>query len=61
MKMTYSGRSFEPKGATSPDLAASLEERRVGGLGLLFIYKAMDEVRYQTTADGNSMTFVKRL
>ncbi|MBN1147421.1 MAG: ATP-binding protein [Anaerolineales bacterium] len=56
-----SGRSFEPKEPAAPDRVANLEERRVGGLGLLFIYKKMDEVSYETTADGNRMTLVKRL
>jgi len=59
--ITDSGHPFEPKEPPAPDLAASLEERPVGGLGLLFIYKRMDEVHYEATADGNRMMLVKRL
>ena len=40
------GKIFNPQDIPKPDLAARLEERGVGGLGLYFIRKLMDEVKF---------------
>jgi len=39
------GRPFDPLSAPAPDLAAPIDERRVGGLGIVLIRRLMDEVR----------------
>lgn len=55
------GHSFSPDAVAEPDLDASLEDRAVGGLGLFFIHKLMDEVRFEFGAEGgNILTLVKR-
>jgi serine/threonine-protein kinase RsbW len=55
------GRPFDPASVPTPDLDADLEDRRVGGLGLYFIRRLMDEVRFEfTPGSGNVLTMVKR-
>ena len=45
-----------------PDIKAELEDRAVGGLGLFFMRKLMDEVRFEWFPDkGNVLTMVKLL
>lgn len=59
------GVPFQPNGIPEPKLEASLEERKVGGLGMHFMRELMDEVHY-TFTDGpgdrkncNILTLVK--
>ena len=55
------GRPFDPTSVPEPDLYASIEDRKVRGLGLYFIRQLMDQVRFEFTADsGNVLTMVKR-
>ncbi|MCK4451122.1 MAG: ATP-binding protein [Anaerolineae bacterium] len=55
------GRPFDPTSVPEPDLHATLEERRCGGLGLYFMRQLMDEVHFEFTPDsGNVLTMVKR-
>ena len=60
-KRVYRNHAFEPSEAPIPDVEAGLEDRPIGGFGLFFIYQTMDEIRYQTTEDGNCLTYIKRL
>jgi len=55
------GHAFEPSDAPAPDVQAGLEDRLMGGFGLFFIYRTMDEIRYEADEDGNRLTLVKRL
>ena len=56
------GKPFDPSSVPPPDLEADLDKRRVGGLGIYFMRKLMDEVNYTTDADkGNELTMRKRL
>lgn len=56
------GRTFDIAAVPPPDLAASLEDRPVGGLGIYLMRALMDEVRYENMgASGNLLTLVKRL
>jgi serine/threonine-protein kinase RsbW len=55
------GRPFDPTSVPEPDLYASLEDRKVRGLGLYFIRQLMDQVHFEFTANsGNVLTMVKR-
>ncbi len=40
---------------------APLEERKIGGLGILFIRQYMDEVRYRRERNANVLTLIKKL
>lgn len=54
------GKPFHPDQVPDPDLNASLFQRKIGGLGLYFIRKYMDEIRFDFSAhDGNQLTMVK--
>ncbi len=59
--ITDFGHPFESSEASAPDLEAGLEDLPLGGLGLFFIYQTMDEINYETTEDGNHLTFIKQL
>lgn len=53
-------RPFDPRQAPAPDLEASLEARRVGGLGWYLVRKLIHEVRHRALDPGNEVTLVRR-
>ena len=54
------GKSFDPSSVALPDLHSDLESRPVGGLGVFFMKKYMDEVRFNSLGEGgNVLTMVK--
>jgi len=59
VQITDFGHIFEPAEAPRPDVAAALEDRELGGLGLFLIYQTMDNIDYQSSEDGNTLTFTK--
>ncbi|HRQ22847.1 MAG TPA: ATP-binding protein, partial [Anaerolineales bacterium] len=59
VQITDFGHVFEPADAPKPDIEAALEDRPLGGLGLFLIYQTMDNIDYQSSADGNTLTFTK--
>lgn len=55
------GMKFDMGKVKKPNLSQRLEDREIGGLGVYFIYKLMDEVRFESTKQaGNTLTMVKR-
>ena len=55
------GRRFDPSLVPAPVLSGSVEDREIGGLGLHFIRKLMDEVIYESDPQaGNVLTLIKR-
>lgn len=57
--------AFNPLEVPEPDLDASLEDRPIGGLGLLFVRRTADSLTYrlrdaQTKQPANVVTFTKR-
>ena len=61
ISLTDFGHAFEPDNAPIPDVDAPIEERELGGFGLLFIQKSVDDMKYRTSEDGNTMTLIKHL
>lgn len=55
------GIPFDPLQKDDPDLTLGVEDREIGGLGVLFVKRLMDEVHYERTAAGNRLRLVKRL
>ena len=55
------GPAFDPLLLPVPNVAASLEERKVGGLGVFLVRQMMDAVRYQRVAARNQLRMTKRL
>ncbi len=58
--LTDTGRPFHPEKVRNPNVKAPLSRRKEGGLGMYFIRKYMDEVRYEFAKDGsNRLIMVK--
>ena len=55
------GRPFDPMQAPPPELPATLQARRIGGLGIHFIKSLADEVRYMRAGGKNRLQLRKRL
>jgi serine/threonine-protein kinase RsbW len=54
------GPPFDPMQAPPPELSATLQARRVGGLGIHFIKSLMDEVEYMHADGKNRLQLRKR-
>ena len=55
------GRPFDPFGMAAPDTELSVEERRIGGLGVHLVRQMMDEASYQRRGDRNVVVLAKLL
>lgn len=55
------GKEYNPLLREDPDVNAPLEERRVGGLGVLLVKRLMDEVAYERAGGRNILTMRKRV
>jgi serine/threonine-protein kinase RsbW len=55
------GRPFDPRSVEPPDTAASLEERKVGGLGVHFARTMMDSFDWRYHDGRNHVTLTKRI
>ena len=56
------GRPFDPlHDARKPDVNAELDDRDIGGLGIFFVRKVMDDVRYRREEGKNHLTLVTSL
>ena len=60
MEIIDSGIPFDVTAMPAPDVTAGIQERETGGLGIFFIKKMMDEVRYRRENDQNILTLVIR-
>jgi serine/threonine-protein kinase RsbW len=60
--LTDWGTPFDPNTVPPPDLEADLDERKIGGLGIYFMRKLMDQVNYTfDPVEGNRLTMKKHL
>ena len=55
------GVGVDPRSAPAPDTTSSLDDRRVGGLGVHLVRSLVDEVRYERRGGENRLVIVKRL
>ena len=55
-----SGRHYNPLEQSAPDITSPLEEREIGGLGLMIVKKMMDIVRYDYINGQNILEMRKR-
>ena len=55
------GMPFNPFDRVGPDISLSLEERDIGGLGVLLVTELMDQCSYQRRRDRNVVTLVMNL
>jgi anti-sigma regulatory factor (Ser/Thr protein kinase) len=61
LAITDDGVPFDPSAKDSPDTAAPLEARPLGGLGIHLVKKIADDLSYQRRAGKNVVTAVKRV
>ncbi len=59
--LTDSGIPFDPLARPDPDVTASAEERRIGGLGIYIVKKTMNEVRYEYKDSQNILKLCKEI
>lgn len=52
------GIPFDGLSRPDPDTTADIENRKIGGMGISFIKKVADEVRYSRNGDMNVLTIV---
>jgi anti-sigma regulatory factor (Ser/Thr protein kinase) len=55
------GVPFNPFDRVGPDISLSIEERDIGGLGVLLVTKLMDQTHYQRQRDRNVVTLTMNL
>lgn len=58
IEIADSGTPFDIFSAREPDIFADIDERQIGGLGIFFVKKLMDDVRYRRENDRNILTLV---
>ena len=52
---------FDPASVPEPEINVSLDDIKPRGLGVFFMRKMMDDVKYETSTDkGNTLTMIKR-
>ena len=51
------GAAFDPRSAPEPDLSTSIEDRQIGGLGLLFLRKFAVDIGYERDGAQNCTRF----
>jgi serine/threonine-protein kinase RsbW len=54
------GKPFDPKQVPVPKKGQKLKDLKPRGAGVFLIRKLMDEVRYEFTEEGNTLTLVKK-
>ncbi len=55
-----SGMPFDIFSVREPDISADIDERQIGGLGIFFVKKLMDDVRYRRENDRNILTLIAK-
>ena len=58
IEIADSGTPFDIFSSREPDISLDISERQIGGLGIFFVKKLMDEVRYRREDDQNKLTLV---
>lgn len=60
IKLKDTGKPFDPDDIPPPDITSPLEIRKERGLGIFFMQKLMDEVKYDfSRSKGNTLTLIK--
>lgn len=59
IQLTDAGVPFNPFDAPEPDLSIPLEDRDIGGLGILLVKKLMDEYSYKRQVNLNITSMIK--
>ena len=54
------GKPYDPLAKADPDTTQSIEDRPIGGMGILIVKKSMDDVNYEYKDGKNILTIKKR-
>jgi serine/threonine-protein kinase RsbW len=60
IEIADSGIPFDIFSAREPDVTADIDERPIGGLGVFFVKRLMDDVQYRRDAEKNILTLMVR-
>ena len=55
------GVAFDPTMKETPDTTLSVEDRPIGGLGILLVRELMDSINYERTGGMNVLTLIKKI
>ncbi len=55
------GIEFNPLEKEDPDLEASVENRKIGGLGIYIVKNIMDDIKYHRSNNENVLEIIKKL
>lgn len=61
LTITDDGRAYDPTQKEDPDITLSVEDRPIGGLGILLIKKIMNSVDYQRISNKNILILKKNI
>ena len=61
VELADDGMPFDPLGREAPDTTLDLEDRPVGGLGILLVRSLVDEITYDSEGGRNRVRLGKRL
>ena len=61
LKFKDNGKQYNPLEAEEPDITASAEDRKIGGLGIFMVKKMLDDVAYEYVDNINILTLTKKL
>ena len=59
IKLEDEGMEFNPLNEKEPEIGVALEDREIGGLGIYFVKKKMNEIHYERANGKNILTMVK--
>jgi sigma-B regulation protein RsbU (phosphoserine phosphatase) len=54
------GVAFDPTAKQKADTTLSVEDRQIGGLGILLVRELMDSINYERTDGKNILTLMKK-
>ena len=60
IRFTDSGIPFDPTAKPDPDVTLSVEERKIGGLGIYMAKRAVDSMKYEYKNGQNILSLVKK-
>jgi serine/threonine-protein kinase RsbW len=60
VEIADSGIPFDIFSTREPDVTADIDERQIGGLGIFFVKRLMDDVRYRRESGKNILTLMVR-
>ena len=55
------GIPYNPLAKEDPDIALSVEDRPIGGLGIFMVKKSMDDMQYRYEDGKNILSVIKNL